>query len=90
MPIPRKLTQNFVETEVDDEVLLVDLDGGELFSLEGTGRAIWRLIDGARDRESIVDELSAHYSISRDELTDDVTAFLGELADAALIEMNGR
>ena len=53
MAVLKKLKDNFVVTQVDDEVLIVDLDGGELFSLSGTGRAVWEAIDGKRDADAI-------------------------------------
>lgn len=85
MTIPRKLTQNFVETDVDDEVLLVDLDGGELFSLADSARAIWRLIDGKRDIEAIVAELAGSFDGARETIRADCGELLAQLASAGLI-----
>lgn len=87
MAIPRKLTQNFVATEVDDEILIVDLDGGELLSLAGTARAIWRLIDGKRDIARIADELAEPFPGERETIAADTTAFIEELAQARLVEV---
>ena len=85
MTIPSKLTRNFVETDVDDEVLLVDLDGGELFSLADSARAIWRLIDGKRDIEAIVAELAASFDDPRETIRADCGEFVARLAAAGLI-----
>lgn len=86
MPIPRKMTGNFVATEVDDEVLIVDLDGGLLFSLSGTGRVIWDLIDGKASEARIVQELADRYDAPLETLERDLADLLAELADAALVE----
>ena len=85
MTTPRKITANYVETEIDDEILLVDLDGGELFSLSGTGREIWRLIDGERTLDEIVDSVADGYSIETKRLRRDVEKFLDQLEAAALV-----
>lgn len=85
MTVPRKLTANFVETRVDDEILLVDLDGGELLSLEGTGRAVWELIDGQRSLAAITAALEREYDAPRDRLEQDVTVLIYELAAAKLV-----
>jgi pyrroloquinoline quinone biosynthesis protein D len=87
MAVPRKLTQNFAATEVDDEVLIVDLEGGELFSLSGTGRAIWQLIDGRRDIPAIAAELGRHYAATADQLDQDCRKLLGELVDVGLVAL---
>lgn len=88
MSVPRKLTANFVATRVDDEILIVDLDGGELLSLEGTGRAVWELIDGVRSEADIVAALSEAYDAERALLMRDVEALLAELENAALVALD--
>lgn len=87
MTVARKLTANFIETEVDDEVLIVDLDGGELFSLSGTALDIWRLIDGESDSATIVRELSRRYDAPADRITNDVERLLADLQAAALVAL---
>lgn len=89
MTVFRKCTQNFVATLVDEEVLIVDLDGGELFSLTGTGRAIWDAVDGKRSVADIVRMLAETHSAPDDEITDDVSELLAECERAALMEQAG-
>ncbi|MGI8944070.1 MAG: PqqD family protein [Qipengyuania sp.] len=86
MAIPRKLAANFVATELDGEVLIVDMDGGELFSLAGTGAAIWCLIDGCRTIEIIATELGRDYA-NEPAISADVHALLKDLAAAGLVAL---
>ena len=88
MTIPRKLAANFVETRVDDEILIVDLDGGELLSLDGTARAVWELIDGERSVTDIVAALGEAYDAEQAVLARDVDALLAELEKAALVALD--
>ena len=85
MTVPRKLTANFVETRVDDEILIVDLDGGELLSLEDTGRAVWDLIDGQRSLAAIAEALELEYDASRNRLERDVASLMRALEAAKLV-----
>ena len=87
MMTPRKLTDNFIATLVDDEVVLIDMAGGELFSLKGTGRAIWDLIDGERSREDIAAHLTESYEVEMTEAADGVDALLQDLAHAKLVDV---
>ena len=82
---PRKLTENFVETDVDDETLIVDMDGGLLFSLSGTGRAVWKAINGARSADEIVRQMANAYTGQRSAICADIDRLLADFASARLI-----
>ena len=82
----RKLTENFIATEVDDELLIVDLDGGELFSLSGTAKAVWNAIDGKRDEDAIAALMIGRHDGEDRAIAADVRALLAELQRAALVE----
>ena len=80
-----KLTGNFTETDVDDEIILMRLDNGELLTLTGAGPAIWRLIDGRRDRAALVAALTAEFDVGRDRIEHEVDELLARLAETRLI-----
>lgn len=80
-----KLAENFSETAIDDEIVVMNLANGNFYSLTGTGRAIWLLIDGTRDPASIVAELAADYGVAADAIADEVAAFIADLTAAGLI-----
>ena len=76
----------FVETEIDDEVVLMDLESGNFFSLAGTSLAVWKAIDGACTEAQIVSRLAGDYAADADLVAADVAEFLAELRNAGLIE----
>ena len=82
----QKCTSAFIETTVDDEVVIVSLDRGQFFSLKGTGLAIWNKIDGSRSRERILAELREEYDASEAVLRADLDAFLQEVAEAGFVK----
>ena len=82
----RKRSENFVETRIDDEILLVDLDGGELLSLSGTGCELWALIDGSRNEADIARALADRYDAEPSIVEDDVGLCLADLEAAGLVE----
>lgn len=81
-----KRPERFVETDIDDEVVVMDLSSGNFFSLKDTALEIWRLIDGTRDRASITAALAAAYTVPDSEITEDIGAFLDQALAAGLIE----
>jgi pyrroloquinoline quinone biosynthesis protein D len=74
-----KCPDRFIETEIDDEAVLMDLDSGDFFSLAGTALAIWQRLDGARGRDAIVAELAAAYDAEPAQIADDFDAFTADL-----------
>ena len=80
-----KIEANYVETEIDEETVLMRLSDGDFFSLDGTARAIWQAIDGIRTREEIVAVLAQDFDAGADTLAADVDRFIADLAGAGLV-----
>ena len=84
---PHRLAANFVETDVDDETLIVDMAGGLLFSLSGTGQAVWKAIDGQRSAQEIAGSMAEDYEGETREISADVERLLHKFAEARLVEL---
>ena len=85
----RKLTkrpERYTETAIDEEIVLMRLDNGEFYSLSGTAVAAWRLIDGHRDRQALLEALTQDFAGDKQAIAADVDAFLRELEGASLID----
>ena len=73
-----------VAREIEGEIVIVPLTAGvgdledELYSLNETGRDVWRLLDG-RTVDEVVEALTADYDASREEIDRDVRGLLEEL-----------
>ena len=80
-----KLAENFVETDIDEEIVIMRLDNGELLSLADTAAAAWRLIDGQRDRADLVAALEVEFAADTQEIAVDVGQLLQQMKDADLI-----
>jgi len=76
----------FVETVIDDEVVVMQLDSGDFFSLSGSARAIWEAIDGTRDEAAICAALAGQFcDADRAGLATDVAGFVARLHAADLL-----
>jgi Coenzyme PQQ synthesis protein D (PqqD) len=73
-----------IETELDQELILLDPETQEMFSLNGTGRWVWR---GLPDRSAgeLAQELATHFGLTADEARADVDEMVAELLEAGLI-----
>lgn len=84
-----KRTTAFIETQVDDEIVIVGLDEGRFYSLKDTGLAIWQMIDGTRTRDMILSELEERFDAPADVLARDLDGFLDEIVAAGFANRRG-
>jgi len=84
-----KNCDDFLETEVDGEVVIVRLADGELYALSGTARAAWQAIDGATPRADIIARLHREYDAPADILEADLDVFLDDARQAGFLAMAG-
>ena len=80
-----KLAGNFVETDIDEEIVIMRLDNGDLLSLADTAATAWRLIDGRRDRAALEAALAAEYDADPQEIASDIGLWLQQMKDTGLI-----
>jgi hypothetical protein len=85
MVVLSKRADRFTETDIDEEIIVMRLDNGEFFSLEGTAAAAWRLIDGTRDRATLIEALAQEYDADDREIAADVEDFLAQLKEQGLL-----
>ena len=80
-----KCTDRFVETAIDDEVVLMDLESADFFSLTGPSFDIWQLIDGTNDASAIAEALAAEYEADCATIGADVDQFLADMLKAGFV-----
>lgn len=85
--IPYKFPDRFVETAIDDEVVVMRLSDGDMFSLEETAREIWDSLDGQRSISTIATDLAARHDADPAQISADVLAFVAELGAAGLLSL---
>ena len=84
-PLLGKIAGAFSETEIDEEVVVMALASGDFFSLTGTAKAIWLLLDGTRSRAALLADLAAQFGCAEAEIAGDLDAFLADLGAAGLV-----
>lgn len=79
------LRSDLVVEEVDDEVIVLDLEGNQYFGLNQVGWIIWQAIaDEARALEEIVSDIASRFGIDETQAREDAEAFIIELFEAGL------
>jgi hypothetical protein len=79
------VSDDIVAREIEGELIIVPLVAGigdledELFTLNETGKAIWKQIDGKTSLETIVTHLADEYTADQDVIKRDVLGLVTEL-----------
>lgn len=76
---------HYVETKVDGETVVMNIDSGHFFALEGTARSFWSALDRHDRRADIVADLAEQYGTAPAKVDTDLTSFIAELREAGLI-----
>lgn len=79
-------SQKITWQTIDDEVIIIDLELGNYYTLTGVGAAIWALIEQQATFDQIVTETLAQYDAeSTEAVRESVGAFVSELIREKII-----
>lgn len=86
VPSPSYLPQpGVVARGVGDELVLLDLNEGLFFSLNGVGPDIWSYLQQGHDVATIVDTLVKDYDVQPEAAYQDVVLFVDQLVSKKLL-----
>jgi hypothetical protein len=74
-------------SELDDEIVLLDIEAGSYYSLNEVSVFIWKVADGTLTVEQIVERVITEYDVERKQARDDVLRLLGELSQKNLLHI---
>jgi hypothetical protein len=89
-------SEDIVAREIEGEIIIVPLVAGigdaenDLFSLNETGRAFWKLLDGKRTLAGITAELGKKYDAPRGGIEEDIVGLASELVKRRIINEKRR
>lgn len=84
-------SEDVVAREIEGEIIIVPLTAGigdaedDLFSLNETGRAFWKLLDGKKTLAQIAKTLAEKFDAPPAEIEKDVTGLAAELLKRRII-----
>lgn len=78
--------EDIIASEVDNEIVMMDVSGGRYFGMDSVGAALWNCLDQPKDLNTLVDELCSKYDVSSHKCREDIKPFLQALLEKKLIE----
>jgi len=77
---------DLIATEMDGDIVMMSLEKGSYFGLDGVGGAIWELMASPVTLDEIVGNLVARFEIEEEVCRADAQAFVEDLVDNGLAE----
>jgi hypothetical protein len=74
--------------DVDREAVLLDLEAGTYFGLNGVGTRIWHLLERDGRLKTVFDALCEEYEAAPDDIERDLLALVTRLVEARLGELH--
>lgn len=78
-------SQTTLWTELDDQLMLMNIESGSYYQIEGIGGAIWQMLETPRSETEIVAAIMATYRVDEAQCIKDIRAFLAKLLDAQAV-----
>ncbi len=84
-------SDSIVAREIEGEIIIVPLtadiggSAGELFTLNETGKAIWKRLDGQHTLQDTVKDLTQEYHGNEQEIQQDVIGLVKELVNRNML-----
>ena len=83
------ISPSVTSRQLDDELILLDLRGGEYFSLNRSGAAVWQALADGHDLAQIDDEVAGQWPVPPEERWQMISAIVTELLKRGLVERRG-
>ena len=75
-----------LEAEVDQEIVALDREQGEVFGFNLVASDVWRLLEQPRTIGELCAELEQRYTVAADECAADVAELLEQLIEMKLVK----
>jgi hypothetical protein len=86
-----RVSEDVIAREIEGELIIVPLKSGvgnldsEMYALNQTGIAIWKLLDGNLSLNGVINALSAEYNAPQSEINADVIELIQALIQKGLV-----
>ena len=86
-------SEDVVAREIEGDMVIVPLVAGigdandELYTLNETGKAIWKKLDGQRSLEKVSEELIEEFSSPAEAIKADILGFATEMVQRRILEV---
>ena len=82
-----KRNKEVFASEIDDEVVMMNVDTGKYYGMDTVGSRIWELIAEEIQVREVINKLMEEYDVEEEQCEKDVLEFLNELYENKLVQV---
>jgi 4-diphosphocytidyl-2C-methyl-D-erythritol kinase len=82
------IAKDVIFEEVDDQVVLLSLEGGRYYKLNGSGSRVWALIKEHGELQKVQDAMAEEFDADEAEVRRDVATLIADLEAHGLVEVS--
>jgi len=79
-------SRKLMEADLGDELLALDVEGGQCFGFNDVATAVWKLLEQPRSFAELRDVLLADYDVSSAQCSADLAELLDSLGERGLVK----
>jgi hypothetical protein len=79
-----------LESDVDEEIVALDVDKGQCYGLNAAGSRVWKLLDSPLSVREICSALEQEYDVAPEVCHAEVSRLLADLQSEGLVEVQVR
>ena len=83
-----KIADNVHARMFDDELVILDLNGGNYYGLDEIGARVWNALEKGHALGAVAGEIEADYEVTRAQLEADLLALARDLCDKGLMALS--
>ncbi len=84
-----KVPEGVIQTELDDEIVLMHVESGKYYSLNAVGSAVWKQLSSPRSLSELCDLVVDEFEVDPETCRRDVEALLEDLLGLDLVQIHG-
>ncbi|AFY56936.1 Coenzyme PQQ synthesis protein D (PqqD) [Rivularia sp. PCC 7116] len=80
-----RLSDDVLYSEVENEAILLHVSGGTYYNLSETSLPFWEALQNQQPLQPVVEKIANEYEVQREQVLNDLQAFLQDLSKLGLI-----
>lgn len=80
--------EDLLSTELDQETVLMSIDAGAYYGLEGAAQRIWEYLETPLTFSALVDRMVKEYEVAPETCSADLESFLAEMEREGLLRVD--
>ena len=80
-----RLASNVTLTEVDNEVVLLDIEAGQYFGINHVGARFLKQLANNKNKQQAIEHIAQHYQIDYQDAENDLSELLDSLLEKQLL-----